>query len=161
MTSSPPSSASYAVSVPPALGRPSGADCGSPAPGEIRPIKLFEAEQTVRLASLKASVLAAGAAVTGRATARDASGASLAPSPPSRSPLPTFGRAGQWPRSPAWRVGRGARIALMRRADFNRLCPASSAPLSTARNGPESGYPDCADRVRPRSRRAGRPHIQR
>jgi len=101
---------------------PQVASQGVLPPAKFRPVKLFEAEQAVRLASLKATVLASGSAVTGTAARRESTdgiGALAAASVASQ-----YLKSDQvLPEKPGVDVGRGARIALMGRADFQPVMP--------------------------------------
>jgi hypothetical protein len=116
---------------------PQAATQGVLPPEKFRPLKLFEAEMAVREASLRATVLASGAAVT--RTPAGSSPGDIGALAAATVAAPYLKMSQVLPEKPGLDVGRGARIALMGRPDFQpvmpgfvglRLSPATQAALS-------------------------------
>jgi predicted transcriptional regulator len=92
---------------------------GALPPAKFRPINLFETEQAVRLASLKATVLSSGSTVEGAADGGESPTDVTAVS--AASPFLTSGQL--MGEKPGLTFGRGARVALMGRPDFDPVMP--------------------------------------
>jgi hypothetical protein len=106
---------------------PQAAIKGALPPAKFRPFKLFETEQAVRLASLKATVLASGSAVSGVASkgpkpGADGTGGLAA----AAAALPFLESEQVLAEKPGLDFGRGARVALMGRPDFQPVMPGVS-----------------------------------
>jgi hypothetical protein len=92
-------------------------------PEKFRPVQLFEQEFAIRSAALKTTLLSAGTTVAGHETARDTTppGISMLASASAATPF-LKSEALLWDK-PGVGVGRGARIALTGRPDFEPVMP--------------------------------------
>lgn len=88
-------------------------------PDRFRPVKLFETEQEIRQAILRTTIRSASAAATATSAERDGIGTIAAVT----AAAPFMKASAIVSDKPAVEFGRGARIALMGRADFKPIMP--------------------------------------
>lgn len=96
---------------------------GVMAPEKFRPIKLFESELAVREASLRETVLASGTAVSGTDAEGESTAAGIGALAAATAASPYLKLEQVMAEKPGITVGRGARVALMGRADFKPVMP--------------------------------------